>query len=575
MQKRLQSLLMAIIIMLTILPQLAMPAQAAYENTYKNTGDQRADIIGVALTQVGYLEGDGIKNNNKNKYGAYFGKDGMAWCGFFVSWCARQADIPKSVLKSSGPANPSTFGITTVHKSGYTPKPGDLYFKKDYSHVGIVYKISGNYFYSIEGNTWTGGARKDGLYIKKKLISDFYYGVPKYTGDAATANCSHSYQTKSESSHPHKEYKICSKCSKKTYTGNYKTLKDCKSCIQDACTHKFGAWENSSSTKHRRVCTLCDKSETGSHKWSAAEIVKEATCSQKGSSKQTCSTCNAEKTSTIAATGKHVFEDLVYIDDKYHGNICTQCEKEDKSKHKSDGEWTSDGKNHWNFCTECGERYNVATHTYQSGCGSNCTVCNYTSPFSHELSENYTADKEKHYKTCDLCGQAVEPGEHTYTSDCDESCNICDGLRSRKTAHKYETYSDQNSHWQCCTVCAQESEHIPHSPDLNAKDWENQNCTECGFTIHSAEQHIHTYQSIDYDRRTHWGTCACGEEIPAEGHRFSMETGQCGICNATSSPIGAQYDYDWVWLAAAGAFSTIVLTMVLVLLIRRIVKRRH
>ena len=65
MQKRLMSLLISLVTMLTLLPQLAMPAQAAYENTYKNTGDQRADLIGVALTQVGYREGSG--NNNKNK----------------------------------------------------------------------------------------------------------------------------------------------------------------------------------------------------------------------------------------------------------------------------------------------------------------------------------------------------------------------------------------------------------------------------------------------------------------------------------------------------------------------------
>ena len=59
MHTRRLSLLMAILIVLSLLPQLAIPAQAAYENTYKNTGDHRKDIIGVALTQVGYLEGNG------------------------------------------------------------------------------------------------------------------------------------------------------------------------------------------------------------------------------------------------------------------------------------------------------------------------------------------------------------------------------------------------------------------------------------------------------------------------------------------------------------------------------------
>lgn len=574
MQRRLPSLLMAIIIMLTLLPQLAMPAQAAYENTYVNTGDQRADIIGVALTQVGYREGDGKSNNNKNKYGAYFGKDGMSWCGFFVSWCARQADIPKSVLKSSGPANPSTFGIKTLQKSGYTPKPGDLYFRKDYGHVGIVYYTSGKYFYSIEGNTWTGSPRKDGVYIRQKLISDYYFGVPNYTGDSATVNCKHNYQTKAETSHPHKEYKICSKCSRKIYTDNYKTLKDCKSCIQEACKHTYSTWEKSSNTKHQRICSVCGKSETGSHKWSKAEVIKEATCTDKGSTKQSCTVCDFEKTSSIAATGKHVFEDLVYIDDRYHGNICTQCNKSDKSKHVSDGEWTADGKNHWNFCTKCGERYNVALHTYQNGCGSDCTVCGYKSPFTHELSDNYKSDGDKHYKTCSLCNLAIEPGQHEYSSNCDESCNICNGLRTASTAHTYEACADNECHWQSCIACDSESDHLPHCPDLNAKDWEDQKCTDCDYIIRSADQHIHSYEYIEYDRRTHWGTCACGEEIPAEGHRFSMETSKCIICHALSSPIGAQYDYDWVWVAAAGVFAGIILIMLLILIIRRISRKR-
>lgn len=575
MQKRPVSLLMAILIMLTLLPQLAMPAQAAYENTYENTGDQRADIIGVALTQVGYREGDGKSNNNKNKYSEYFGYGARAWCGDFVSWCARQAGIPKSVLKNSGPAKPSTFGITTVHKSGYTPKPGDLFFKTNYGHVGIVYYTSGKYFYTIEGNTWSGSPRKDGVYIRKKLISDYYFGVPNYTSDSASADCEHSYQTKYESSHPHKEYKLCSKCSNKTYTGKYKTVSDCKTCIQDACDHNYSAWEKSSSTKHKRTCSVCGKSETGSHKWSKAETVKEATCTEKGSTKQTCSVCSAEKTVTVAATGKHVFEDLVYIDDQYHGNICTQCEKTEKSKHVSDGEWTADGKNHWNFCTKCEERYNITTHEYKNGCGSDCKVCGYTSPFVHEPSENYTSDKDKHYKICGLCSLALDSDEHAYTSDCDTTCNVCGACREVTAEHTNELRSDAQFHWQGCSICADQQEQLPHTPDPNAKDWEDQRCLDCGYIIRSADQHIHTYESIDYDRRTHWGTCACGEEIPAEGHRFSMESGQCSVCHALSTPIGAQYDFDWVWLIGAGAFGGVVLVMLLILFIRALRRKRY
>ena len=44
----------ALLLLLPLLITLIVPANAAYENTHKNTGDQRKDIIAVAKTQLGY-----------------------------------------------------------------------------------------------------------------------------------------------------------------------------------------------------------------------------------------------------------------------------------------------------------------------------------------------------------------------------------------------------------------------------------------------------------------------------------------------------------------------------------------
>ena len=46
-------------------------------------------IVEIALKEVGYTETP--KNTNKTKYGKWFGMDGLAWCGMFVSWCYDQA----------------------------------------------------------------------------------------------------------------------------------------------------------------------------------------------------------------------------------------------------------------------------------------------------------------------------------------------------------------------------------------------------------------------------------------------------------------------------------------------------
>ena len=45
-----------------------LPVSAAYENTYTNTGNQRADIVAVAKTQIGYHEGslEGTTNSSNN-----------------------------------------------------------------------------------------------------------------------------------------------------------------------------------------------------------------------------------------------------------------------------------------------------------------------------------------------------------------------------------------------------------------------------------------------------------------------------------------------------------------------------
>ena len=41
-------------------------------------------IVGTAEKEIGVVESP--KDSNKTKYGKWFGLDGVAWCGMFVSW---------------------------------------------------------------------------------------------------------------------------------------------------------------------------------------------------------------------------------------------------------------------------------------------------------------------------------------------------------------------------------------------------------------------------------------------------------------------------------------------------------
>ncbi len=226
-QKSIISLFLSMMMLFSTLPAGMVTALAAYENTYKNTGNQRADIIGVAKTQIGYREG----SNNDTKYGTWYGLPNQPWCAMFVSWCARQAGISTSVLKNSScaGADPSNFNIPYYNGNSYTPKAGDLFFTKSWSHVGLVYSIDGNYFYTIEGNSNNSGSSEGiGVFKLRRKISDYYFGVPNYGGSGVHT---HSYTNGFEAAHPHKKYKKCS-CGKVEYTGATRAYQNCSTCMK-------------------------------------------------------------------------------------------------------------------------------------------------------------------------------------------------------------------------------------------------------------------------------------------------------------------------------------------------------
>ena len=182
-KKRILSLLLAVLLTISII-QLPVEVSAAHENTYVNTGNYRADIIGVARTQIGYRE----TFDNKTKYGAWYGLDYQPWCAMYVVWCARQAKIPSSVLASTGFADPECFEIECKDGKEYTPVPGDLFFKKDLSHTGLVYHVDGEYFYTLEGNTNNDGSDNGTeVMCHKRKIADMYFGVYEESGVEAPA----------------------------------------------------------------------------------------------------------------------------------------------------------------------------------------------------------------------------------------------------------------------------------------------------------------------------------------------------------------------------------------------------
>ncbi len=116
------------------------------------TAGTAAAFVQAAAGEVGYREGPG----NQNKYGAWAGNNGVAWCAYFVCWCGAQVDapIPTNIGSVSGLRDWfSARGKYHTVASGYSPKTGDIMIQKtSASHTGIVESASGNRVQTIEGN---------------------------------------------------------------------------------------------------------------------------------------------------------------------------------------------------------------------------------------------------------------------------------------------------------------------------------------------------------------------------------------------------------------------------------------
>jgi hypothetical protein len=133
------------------------------------------EIIRIAEKEIGSTESP--INSNKTKYGKWFGFDGVAWCGMFVSWCYAFAGCPLPKIGfSKGYAGCQTAVAYFKKTNQITTKPveGDIVFfdwNKDgrYDHTGIFVKwIDDTTFEAIEGNTAVGNDSNGGQVMKRK-----------------------------------------------------------------------------------------------------------------------------------------------------------------------------------------------------------------------------------------------------------------------------------------------------------------------------------------------------------------------------------------------------------------------
>lgn len=151
---------------------------AAGSSAPTNTGSGttlRDAFVAKAEGEVGTKESP--LGSNRQKYGAWYGRNGVAWCAIFVSWVASHTGVPVSIMPHTYAAVGQFWdwgkakGIFKAKSSGYIPRPGDLMIQKSggASHIGIVVSATGAQFHTVEGNSGDRVARRTYRYNDSKL----------------------------------------------------------------------------------------------------------------------------------------------------------------------------------------------------------------------------------------------------------------------------------------------------------------------------------------------------------------------------------------------------------------------
>ena len=163
-------------------------------------------LISIAKNEVGYLEKQNNSNlysktanvgyNNYTKYWAEVLPEwqGQPWCAVFVTWCFEKAfgkENARKLLKHY----PYTYCPTMANlfTLNANPKVGDIvifYYGGQFAHTGIVIKVNGDYFETIEGNTNNGSTivPNGGSVCKKSYYNSKLPGTKFCTPDWSLIN---------------------------------------------------------------------------------------------------------------------------------------------------------------------------------------------------------------------------------------------------------------------------------------------------------------------------------------------------------------------------------------------------
>jgi len=280
---------------------------------------------------------------------------------------------------------------------------------------------------------------------------------------------------------------------------------------------------------------------------------------------------SSKATWVAVCMGDHTLGEWTTVDETKHQRSCAYCDYKETADHTWDAgtttlapTCTATGEA-LHTCTACGatkteilpmadhpyspwEKVDDQTHTHT------CTVCSKVETLDHSWDEgtvikaaNCIADGETKY-TCTGCGltrNEVVPmnGIHTYDHGCDNDCNVCGATRT--TQHKYSTdwSSSKSGHWHKCVNCGDKQAAAAHVPGPEATEETPQTCTVCGYILKPTLKHEHDFAAaLTGDETGHWYACAsCSEQKDFTAHDFVND------CDTTCDDCGFERLTEHVW----------------------------
>lgn len=249
-------------------------------------------------------------------------------------------------------------------------------------------------------------------------------------------------------------------------------------------------------------------------------------------------------------TGSHSYGSWTTVDDSSHKRTCSACGKEETAAHSWDNGTTTTAPTCQSTgealltCIDCGttrtEMLPITDHSYSAWSKVDdrththkCSVCSKEESASHSWDEgtilkaaNCISDGETRY-ACTGCGMTrtetvKKTGVHAYDHGCDNDCNVCGA--TRVTSHKYSAdwRSNKSTHWHTCIHCGDKDSVGDHTPGPEPTEEAPQICTVCSYILKPSLRHEHSYtDELASDETGHWYPChQCSEQKDFLPHTF-------------------------------------------------------